>query len=162
MTFEDDFWKEFVTHIQDRWGTIWPSAELLGQGVLCFGAGAYFASCVMCRASVEALFHLARTNEGRHSTLKPYASWGELESWASKKGLLKGLKRKVDRVRNSGNFAAHLAQKIHEGYVRMYSKKPSRSTRGILLRLDKETALNRLLETSEIITKVTERRWPYI
>ncbi len=160
MAFEDDFWKEFVSHIQDRWGTIWPSAELLGQGLLCFGAGAYFATCIMCRASVEALLHLAMTKQGRQSTLKPYASWRELESWSRKKGLLKGLKRKVDRVRNSGNFAAHLAQKIDEGYVKMYANKPSKGTRGILLRHDKETALNRLLETSEIITRVTERKWP--
>jgi hypothetical protein len=114
----------------------------------------------MCRGSVEALLHLAKTKEGRHSRLKSYASWGELESWASKNGLLKGLKRKVDRVRNSGNFAAHLAQKIDEGYVKIYAKKPSKSTRGVLLRLDKEIAVNRLLEASEIITKVTARRWP--
>lgn len=110
----------------------------------------------MCRGSVEALLHLAMTRQGTHSRLDPDTSWGELEAWASKRGLLKGIKRKVERVRNSGNFAAHLAQKIDDGYTRI----APRRTRGILLRLDKETALNRILETSEIIVRVTERRWP--
>jgi hypothetical protein len=114
----------------------------------------------MCRGSVEALFYISKTSEGSYSLLKPDASWGELESWVSEKGLLKGLKKKVDRVRKSGNFAAHLAQKIDEGYLKESAKVYPRKRRGVLLRQDKETALKRLFETSEIITTVTKRRWP--
>lgn len=156
MGFEDDCWKDFISHIHDRYGAIWQSADLFGEALRCFSSGAYFATCVMCRGSVEALLHLAMTRQGPYTRLDPDTSWRNLETWASNRGLLKGIKRKVERVRNSGNFAAHLAQKIDDGYTKI----TSRRTRGVLLRLDKETALNRILETSEIIIKVTERRWP--
>lgn len=156
MPFEEDFWKDFVSQIQDRYGTIWPSVELFGDALRCFSGGGYEGACVMCRASVEALLHLARTRGGAYSRLAPETTWGELKSWASSRGLLKGLKRRVDRVHKSGNFAAHKAQKIDAGYTKI----PLRRNRGILLRLDKEMAANRIFETSEIIIRVTERRWP--
>jgi hypothetical protein len=125
----------------------------------------------MCRASVEALLYVSKTSEGRYSVLKPDASWGELESWAREKGLLKGLKKKVDRVHESGSFSAHLAERIDAEYLKWYLKESAkakthsrrsapRRLRGILLRPDKETARKRLLETSEIIITVTKRRWP--
>ena len=136
-----------------RFGNQWNSSAM---GSDASAVGGYQGTCVMCRASVEALLHLAMTRRGVQATLAPRTSWGELESWASRKGLLKGIKRKVDRVHKSGNFGAHLAQKIDLGYTMI----PLHRTRGILLRLDKETAANRIIETAEIITEVTERRWP--
>jgi hypothetical protein len=156
MAWEDDFWADFIAKIQNRYGTIWQSAELFGDALRCFSGGGYEGTCVMCRASVEALLHLAMTGHGTQRILSPETAWGELESWASRKGLLKGIKGKVDRVHKSGNFAAHLAQKIDLGYTLI----PLHRTRGVFPRLDKEIAVNRIIETSEIIAKVTERRWP--
>lgn len=156
MAWEDNLWMDLVSKIKDRYGTIWPSVELFGDALRCFSGGGYEGACVMCRASVEALLHLARTRGGVYSRLAPETTWGELNSWASSKGLLKGIKKKVDRVHKSGNFAAHKAQKIDAGYTKI----PLRGSRGVLLRPDKELALRRILETFEIITMVTERRWP--
>jgi hypothetical protein len=156
MSWEQDFWNDFIGKVHEHYGTIWQSVDLLGDGLRCFRGGGYQGTCAMCRASVEALLHLAMTKHGTQRLLMPETRWVQLELWASRQGLLKGIRKKVDHVHRSGNFAAHLAQKIDLGYRVI----PHRGTRGILLRLDKEIAANRLIETSEIITKVTERRWP--
>ena len=156
MTWEEDFWVDFIGKIQGRYSTIWQSVELFRDALHCFGGGGYLGTCVMCRASVEALLHLARTRHGVQGFLAPETTWGQLETWASRKGLLKGIKRRVDRVHKSGNFSAHLAQRIDLGYTTISLRRTPRP----LLRLDKEVAANRIIETSDIIVKVTERRWP--
>jgi hypothetical protein len=122
--------------IDDRyWIIIHSCMDIFGEAWRCYKAEAYLATCIMCRDSVEAILHLARTvinfKEGAISrktygpNRKRYPSFKRLQNWAKREHLLDGHVSKVESIKNEGDFGAHLLQKVEQAFAKM---RPDSST----------------------------------
>jgi len=123
----EKYWKSFVEQIDDRYWIIFGRCfDIFREAVLCYQAEAYLAACIMCRSSIEAMLHLAKTITkfgygvvDRHlygSQKDNYPSFTQLKEWTKREHLLDGLESKVDDIQNDGDFGAHLAQKTDQRF----------------------------------------------
>lgn len=163
----DDYWKTFIGQIDNRyWIVVGPCVDIFSEAVLAYKAKAYLAACIMCRASVEAILHLAKTitkfgdsaidRRLYGSEKKDYPSFTKLIIWAKGEHLLDELESKVDSIQNDGDFGAHLVQKMDQSYFSL----PRDMGTSIRIWISPEISRQRILDTAEVILQVTKRKWP--
>lgn len=159
--------------MSDYYPLIWPSAYLYREAVTCLEAEAYLAACILCRAAMEALLHIAKTRDGFRVAIDPKTRLADLLDWAEKQGLLDGLRVQAENIRNQGDYVAHMPQRIDKDYKRVYDKfegemKKSGSRRGLLIPLptnrespwiSEETAKQVVSDTCSILIQVPRKRW---
>ena len=83
-----------------------------------FQNGAYLATVILCRATVEACVHLVLSRSRRIETeyqiqtIYSKYSWGKLKNYALEDPILKDKIHEIELIREEGNFAAHFSQRI--------------------------------------------------
>lgn len=165
----DEEWNHFIVEVQKSYHLIWPSVSLFSEARKCYAADAYLAACVLCRASMEALLHIAKTREpSREAVLDPSTRLTQLIEWATKEKLLEGLEKEVIGIRDIGDLAQKLDKEYKEinedlgirvkeenwkELVHFYLENPARTW------VKKKEALKTINETEKIIIQVTRERW---
>jgi hypothetical protein len=159
--------------VSDDYGLIWPSVELYREALRCFDAEAYHATCVMCRAAMEAVLYIAKTRDVHQIQLDPSRRLAQLIEWASEEGLLEGLEDKAKTIRDKGDLGAHLAQVHDKRYKKAREEleteiKKAGGELGLLIPVlakpvspwvKKEEARRIILDTCSIILQVTRKKW---
>ena len=151
----DAFWQNFIKSVQAKYHTIWPSVDLFHEAIRCYKIEAYLAACTMCRASVEAILHLAKTRKGAIVEIDPNTYFKDLIRWAKNDNLLTGIEKKVEDIRDWGDFGAHLAQKIDKAYSKL---KPDLAE-AITIWADPPTSWQCIEDTAIVIRQVTNLVW---
>jgi len=116
--------------------------QLFHEACSCYQNGAFMAAAIMCRAALEAAVYTLVTREafvkGPPMSTRinlglvldeagNIAQWGKIVQAAKEKGLLDtGMETRINHVREQGNFAVHLGQKLDKGMVSWQEGKTSR------------------------------------
>jgi hypothetical protein len=157
----------------DYYSLIWPSAYLYREAVACLDDETFLAACILCRAAMEALLHIAKTRDGFRVTVDPKTRLSDLLGWAEKQGLLDGLVTQAWNIHDQGDYVAHLPQKLDADYKKVYDKfqremKKSGSDSGSIIPLptnrespwiSEEIANKVVNDTCSILIQVSRKRW---
>ncbi len=130
------FAREILNQLADYQVMMVDGGQLFHEACSCYQNGAFMAAAVMCRAALEAAVYTLVTREpivkgpmmsSRIDFRLIDERWGEIVRSAKAMGFLNGrVEVSINRIREQGNFAAHLGPKLDKGTVSWQEGKTSR------------------------------------
>jgi hypothetical protein len=122
----EELWRQFAAgfYQQRHSPHLLEAADVLSEAVSCCRNGEYLATALMCRTALESALFQSRISrfEGGASAIDPEVAdlipdiqiqWRQVLRWAVRKGIIdKRLAKDAWKVRELGNFAAHLTERV--------------------------------------------------
>jgi len=137
--------------------------ELYREAMSCFQNGAYLATAILCRATLDACVHLVlsrkRRAESEYEIQTIYArpSWKVLKDHALQDPILRDKIDEIEEIRKKGNFSAHLSQRIDKEIAeRVESKSNRRKLKPIDQWVEGNDAGDLLERTCDILVLIIE------
>jgi hypothetical protein len=164
--FASKLWKKLVSdpHFFDSNLLLDTAIALYGEALRCYEIEAYIATAILCRDALEACVHLVlsrkRRRESEYEIQTAYAghSWRALKDHALEDPILRDRLNEIERVREKGNFAAHLSQKVDRRIAEEMKRISSgMESRPMSFRITRREAENCLEKTYNILVFMMER-----